>query len=143
MPVSFFNIDVPVKLKKKASIRSWIIQTINEHSKITGSINIILTTDLYLQKLNQDHLQKDYFTDIITFNFNENNSISGDLYISIERIEENANFFGVSISQELLRVIIHGILHLLGYDDQTDELSHEIRDAENKFLSLLTIADIV
>lgn len=143
MPVSFFNIDVPVKLKKKGIIRNWIIQTIKEHTKIAGSINIIITSDHYLRKLNQEHLQKDYFTDIITFNFNEDSLISGDLYISIERVEENAKLFGVTVSQELLRVIIHGILHLLGYDDNTDELRHEIRDAENKFLSLLTITDIV
>ncbi len=115
----------------------WISQTIINEGKTVGEINIIFCNDEYLLKINQEHLTHDYYTDIITFDYSENNLISGDLFISKDRVEENAEEYKVSFENELNRVIIHGILHLIGYNDKSESEIKEMRTKENYYLDKL------
>ncbi len=118
-------------------IRQKIIDLIILEGKKEGEISIIFCTDDYLLKINKDFLNHDYYTDIITFNYVSGNIISGDLFISVERVKENAKAFNVKFIEELERVILHGILHLIGYDDKTTEQKEEIRKKENYYLRRL------
>ncbi len=119
------------------SIRQKIVDLIILEGKMEGEISIIFCTDDYLLKINKDFLNHDYYTDIITFNYVSDNIISGDLFISVERVKENAKSFNVKFIEELERVILHGILHLIGYDDKTTEQKEEIRKKENYYLRRL------
>jgi probable rRNA maturation factor len=129
--VGFFNIDNKINLKNKKLIRNWIKTYISNYPKSLGEINIILVSDDYLLEMNIKHLGHNYYTDIITFNYNSGNSIAGDLYISIDRVKENASNFNVSVSYELLRIMIHGILHLLGFEDSSWEAKQKMTNEEN------------
>ncbi len=137
MAITFYNFDTDKKLKNKSIIRKLILSTIKEHKKLTGDINIIITSDSYLLSLNTKYLKRNYLTDIITFNYNDGNRVSGDLFISYERIKENAAKFKDSISRELLRVIIHGILHLLGFEDLKEAEINEMKKAEDLALKCI------
>ena len=102
------------------------------------NINYIFCSDDYLLKMNQEYLEHNYYTDIITFNYNETNTIKGDLFISYDRIKDNyITFQELSIERELLRVMTHGILHLIGFDDHTEEEKIIMREHENKSINLL------
>ena len=100
-------------------------------------LHIIFCSDDYLLDINKKYLNHDYFTDIITFNYNENNTIIGDLFISVDRVKENAKELKVDFNNELFRVIIHGVLHLCGYNDKTQDQLKEIRTKEDEFLGLI------
>ena len=100
----------------------------------TGPINIVFKNDEDLRQMNAEYLGHDYYTDIISFCYSEENVLSGDIFISIERVNENAIEFGMEKENELLRVIIHGILHLIGYKDRTDSEKREMRILEEKSL---------
>jgi len=115
-------------------VKKWIFNEIVSHTFTVGEINIIFCTDDYLLEINKKYLKHDFFTDIVTFNYNEGTHISGDLYLSIERIFENSKSFSVEFEKELHRVIIHGILHLLGYNDDTKEAKEIIHLLENSSL---------
>lgn len=133
--IYFENID-PVKIKinqVKSGIKSLIITELNK----VGVISIILCSDNYLLDINKKFLNHDYFTDIVTFNYCEGNIISGDLFISIDRIKENANLFNTSFNKELYRVIYHGVLHLIGYNDKTDDEKVIMRQKEDFYLNEL------
>jgi len=132
--IQIVELEQDVKIRNKNSLKSWIKKSIKSYNRITGNINIIIVSDNYLLHLNKTYLKKDCLTDIITFNFNNKNIISGDLFISLDRVKDNAADFGVSYSIELLRVIIHGILHLVGYDDKDKDQENEIRNEEDKAL---------
>ena len=103
--------------------------------KELGDISIIFVSDQYLLEMNQKYLNHDYFTDIITFDYCEHNTISGDLFISVDRVKENADSFNVDELTEIHRVMIHGVLHLCGYKDKTDEEEKNMRLLENKYLN--------
>ena len=103
--------------------------------KELGDISIIFVSDQYLLEMNQKYLNHDYFTDIITFDYCEDNVISGDLFISIDRVKENADSFNVDELTEIHRVMIHGVLHLCGYKDKTEEEEKNMRLLENKYLN--------
>jgi rRNA maturation RNase YbeY len=134
--INFFCEDVNFTLKNKAKIRTWIFDTIAQYNHKPQTINYIFCSDEHLRKVNVDFLQHDYYTDIITFDNAENDKeVAGDLYISIDRIKENAQDFGVSFDYELGRVMIHGVLHLIGYQDDTDESEAEMRTLESKALT--------
>jgi rRNA maturation RNase YbeY len=105
--------------------------------KNPGTINIVLTNDNYLQGLNIKYLGHNTYTDIITFDYVEKETINGDIFISLERVKENAQELGVSFKNEIHRVIIHGILHLLGYKDKTKLQKQDMRAKEDYYLSLL------
>ena len=131
-----FHILLPgYRLKKKRELRIWLNDVVRNEQKITGQIDIILCDDEHLLRLNQKHLHHDYYTDIITFNYTEcNDLISGDLYISLERVRENALKYKVTLQAELHRVMVHGILHLLGYSDGNLNEKTEMRKLEDRYL---------
>lgn len=133
--VSFFSVEIGGF--QLDGFSDSIPQLINEEGKETGEISIILCTDEELLTLNQTHLQHDYFTDILTFDYTIDPYISGDLYVSYDRIRENASAFSVSVDEELHRVVFHGVLHLLGYNDKTDGEKTQMSTKENYYLSKL------
>ena len=108
---------------------------VKEEGKLLGDVSVIFVSDDYLLEINQSYLNHDYYTDIITFDYCEQNVISGDLFISVDRVRENADVFNVDFGTELHRVIIHGVLHLCGYKDKTEENEKEMRILENKYLN--------
>jgi len=101
-----------------------------------GDINFIFCNDEYLLKINKEFLNHDYYTDIITFDYSENKIISGDLFLSLDRIRENANFFKIPLLDEILRVMIHGILHLVGYNDKNRNERKLMKEKENYYLEI-------
>ncbi|MFO7829863.1 MAG: rRNA maturation RNase YbeY [Bacteroidales bacterium] len=137
MEILFFNEDIDFKLPYQQLISQWIAETINSENYIPGQINIIFTSDKYLLSINKQYLSHNYFTDIITFNYCQDQTIHGDIFISIETVENNSIRFGVTFKKELFRVIIHGILHLIGYDDQADDDKVVMRKKENEYLDRL------
>ena len=114
----------------------WLFTCVNNYEPSVGEITYIFVSDEYLLKMNQDHLDHDYFTDIITFNYNQDNKVSGDLFISIDRIRDNANKISITFEQELKRVMIHGVLHLIGFNDSSEEEKTEMRNQEDMCLEL-------
>jgi rRNA maturation RNase YbeY len=114
----------------------WLSDAIVFEHKILGDINIILCTDSFLSELNQKYLSHDTFTDIITFDFSENNILSGEIYISIDRIKENASIFGNTVFNELHRIMIHGVLHLCGYNDKSKKEKEQMILKEDHYLSI-------
>ncbi len=136
--IYFFEEEIDFKIKNKKNIRSWIQQTILAENHILKEINFIFCSDAYLLKINQDYLQHDTYTDIITFDNSETEKeIIGDIFISIERVSENAKIYGITMMQELNRIIIHGTLHLLGYKDKTAKNKKLMTDKENFYLLTL------
>jgi len=123
----------PLTINQKNIIKG-INKLILSELKSVGNINIIFCSDDYLLKMNEQYLNHDYYTDIITFDYVENSLISGDLFISVERVKENAVKFGESFIRELYRVIFHGVLHLTGYSDKLDEEKVVMRKKENFYL---------
>ena len=132
--ILFHNADTSYILKNKRIISSWITDTIKEEEKQLEEISYIFCTDDYLLKINQEHLNHDTYTDIITFDYTENGIISSEIYISADRVRENAKNLGVAALEEMHRVIIHGVLHLCGYKDKSDLQSQEMRGKENYYL---------
>ncbi len=138
MNIQFFTEDTNYKFHKKRLIREWIKKTIRDHGFLISQLNYIFCSDLYLLEINRKHLNHDYYTDIITFdNSDEEKMIESDVFVSIDRVNENAAKEKISFELELYRVIIHGVFHLLGYDDKVDEQKKEMRKKENEYLSLL------
>lgn len=136
MPISFFAEDVKMPELDVLKVKAWINQVVENNNKETGNINFIFCSDKYLLEINQKYLNHDYYTDIVTFNYCEENVIAGDIFISIERVAENAKIFK-SGNTELFRVIIHGVLHLLGFNDSTPAEQTEMRTKEDECLSNL------
>ncbi len=131
----FGNISITQFDKEKT--REWIQTVISNEGENPGTLQFILLNDDKLLEFNQTYLKHDTLTDIITFNYNEEyEGISGDIFISYDRIVENAAKYEVTIINELLRVIVHGVLHLLGYDDHDDASRELMRNRENYYLSL-------
>lgn len=136
--ITFFFEDIEsssISIDLKAAER-WLFTCIEKYQKSIGQITYIFVSDEYLLKMNQDHLDHDYYTDIITFNYNQDNIISGDLFISIDRIEDNAKKISTTFAEELKRVMIHGVLHLIGFNDHSEEEKTEMRKQENFCLDL-------
>ena len=136
--IRFFNKDIKFDLEKKLVFKKWIKTVVEQYDCKVGDLNVIFCNDLYILEINRQFLSHDYYTDIITFDYSEDNIINGELYISIDTVRANALEYGQSFPDELHRVIIHGALHLCGLDDHCDEDIKEMRDAENSALDLLS-----
>lgn len=132
--VRFFSADIPQRTKSQRKIARWIHVVIGRHGAKPGEIQIILCSDAYLLAMNKQYLRHDYLTDIITFGTGEGTDVSGELYISRERVMENAREFGHPFQEELERVIVHGVLHLLGFEDKNPNQRANMRVEEDKML---------
>lgn len=135
--VQFYSQNIPFVLKNKNVIRKWIQLVIEQKNKKMGPVSIVFCDDNYLHEMNVNYLNHDTLTDIITFDYTENSVISGDLFISRERVIDNAKSMSITRSEELNRVMIHGILHLIGFKDKTEKDQAEMTNQENKALELL------
>ena len=118
-------------------MKSWIQEVIRLNKHQTGHLSFVFCTDDYLLEVNKKFLNHDYYTDIITFDYNESNIVSGDFIISIDRVKENALIHKCTFHIELYRVIIHGVLHLLGFSDKSEIQQKEMRESEDLYLSQL------
>ena len=134
MKIFFHKEDVETELEEKERIKKWIKATINSEGKKGETINIIITSNNNIRFLNRKYLKRNYMTDIITFNFNRDNIISGDLFLNPDTIKKNAKRYKIKFSEEVLRVIIHGVLHLIGYNDKNNEEKLVMREKENYYL---------
>jgi len=135
-PAIYFFFETPVTLKDRTGIKKLIASVFRKEGKKLGSLNYIFCTDKRLLKINQDFLKHDYYTDIITFELSPKGlPIEGEIYISVDRVKENAITEETSFKQELLRVILHGALHLCGYKDKTAAQVKLIRQKEEFYFS--------
>lgn len=137
MAISFNFIETKDVVSQKNKVKSWIKSVAEKRGFKVGEISYIFCSDDYLLDINKTYLKHDFYTDIITFDYTDAKKISGDLYISIDRIRDNAQELNLSFEQELHRVIIHGVLHLLGLKDKTEEEAKEMRKAEEECLKSL------
>lgn len=122
---------------KRRKITNWIKAVAEGYRKKTGDIAFIFCSDEKILEINNQYLQHDYYTDIITFDYSENDTISGDLFISLDTVKSNADQFGTDYNTELNRIIIHGVLHLCGINDKAPGEREHMTECENKALSLL------
>lgn len=120
------------------NLKLWLEHIILSEGKKMGDINYIFCDDEYLLKINQDYLQHDYYTDIITFDYVKGKKISGDIFVSVTRVSENAPLLSKSFEEELHRVIAHGVLHLCGYKDKTEDEIKEMRSKEDFYLNAIS-----
>lgn len=134
--ISYFTEDIKFNFKSKRLTNRWLTLVAESEIRRVGDISVIFCSDPYILSVNQRYLQHDYYTDIITFDYCEGDRLSGDLFISIDTVRENASEYGTEFEDELNRVIVHGILHLIGYDDHTPEDVAEMRKKEDYYLSL-------
>ncbi len=132
-----FNYETDFELSDEVALETWVEQIISNKGFEPGEINFIFCDDEYLHRLNVEFLQHDTLTDVISFDNSLGKLISGDVFISVERVKENASDFNVTFDEELHRVMIHGILHFLGFKDKTLEDEKLMRQEENNALSLL------
>lgn len=123
-------------LSNEAQLISWLLQVVKEEDKELQTINYIFCNDDYLLEINKEYLSHDYYTDVISFPYSLS-PIHGDIFISVDRVKENAENFSSSFDKELHRVMVHGLLHFIGYNDKDDLLKKEMTEKENQFLKLL------
>jgi rRNA maturation RNase YbeY len=131
--IYFYNEDVNYRLLGKKKIRLWLLSVIKQEKKQMGDISFVFCSDEDLLEINRQYLSVDYLTDVITFDFTEN-FISGDIFISVDRVKENSKHYKQKYFQEMLRVILHGVLHLLGYKDKTEKEIKQMREKEGYYL---------
>ena len=134
-----FNYETSFKLTNEIQIATWISDVILSENKKEGEINYIFCDDNYLLNLNNQYLNHDTLTDIISFDYSVGNELHGDIFISVERVEENAVDFSVGFEEELKRVLVHGILHYCGYKDKTEEQEKEMRQKENEKIKMFHV----
>ena len=134
--IRYFCEDIRFTYKNKLANNRWLKMVAGSEIRKIGDINIIFCSDNYILDVNMKYLQHDYFTDIITFDYCEGKVLSGDLFISVDSVRENSIEFGTDFGEELHRVIVHGVLHLIGYDDHTEEDKKVMRQKENYYLQM-------
>jgi probable rRNA maturation factor len=137
--ISFQTQDIELVLKEKNRIRLWIVDAIRNEGKKTGDITYIFCTDEYLLGMNQQYLQHDDYTDVITFDYTEGDRVSGDIFISVERILDNSMQLKTTPVDELHRVMIHGVMHLCGYKDKKPKERTNMTVKENQYLEMLSL----
>ena len=134
--IRYFCEDIRFTFKNKLANNRWLKMVAGSEIRKIGDINVIFCSDNYILDVNMKYLQHDYFTDIITFDYCEGKVLSGDLFISVDSVRENSIEFGTDFEEELHRVIVHGVLHLIGYDDHTEEDKKVMRQKENYYLQM-------
>ncbi len=134
--ITFHFEDTKFEFKRKVLTRKWLKLVAESEIRRVGDIAVIFCSDNYILDVNRRYLEHDYFTDIITFDYCEGDRLSGDLFISVDTVRENSVEYGTDFDEELDRVIVHGVLHLIGYDDHTEEETAQMRAKENYYLSL-------
>lgn len=135
--INFFGEEINIPINDEKKYKHWIENAVLEEAFNLGDLNIIFCSDDYLLKINREYLNHNYYTDIVTFDYSVESIKSGDLFISVDRVTENAKQYEVSFDNELSRVIIHGVLHLIGYGDANDEDKAQMRNLEDKYLKKL------
>ena len=137
MPVHFSNSEIKFNLKNKAKLKAWIKAVIEKEKLIQGDLYYVFVSDEELLRMNQQFLNHDTFTDIITFDYREDKTVNGEIYISIDRVRENAEKYKTTFENELHRVMIHGVLHICGYKDKTKAAKELMRKMEDQSLKRL------
>ena len=129
--------DIRFTLKNRINLKKWITAVALEEQKRVGELSFIFCSDEYLLEINKQYLNHDYYTDVITFDYSENNRISGDVFISVDTVIVNAKDYRQTFESELYRVMVHGVLHLCEYGDHSDEEKQQMRAKENYYLEKL------
>ena len=137
MSIFFHKENVSFSIDEEFIVK-WVKKSVNSLGFDVGELSFIFCSDEYLKKINIEYLSHDFFTDVITFDYSMKKLLFGDIYISTDRVKENAKTYSSSFKEELFRVIIHGVLHLCGFNDKTEEEKTLIRSKENEFLSSTT-----
>lgn len=135
--IVFATEETKFNFKSRRLVKQWITDAVKSENAVPGDISVIFCSDPYLLEMNKKYLGHDYYTDVITFDYVEGNVISGDIYISVDTVKANAEEYGATFEEELHRVIIHGVLHLLGYDDHEENDIAKMRERENHYLGKL------
>jgi rRNA maturation RNase YbeY len=135
LSIKVFYDDIKFRIKGSRKVLKNIELLISGENKVAGDLSFIITDDESLRQINIEFLEHDYYTDVITFNYNEGKIINGEIYLSIDRIRENSRTYNASREKELQRVLIHGVLHLLGYDDKDEKSKSEMRSREDYWLN--------
>jgi rRNA maturation RNase YbeY len=136
LKIRIFYDDIRFRLRGSKNILKLIEKVIEKENKLSGDLNFIITKDINIKKINKEFLNHDYYTDVIAFGYNENKIINGEVYISFDTVKINANNYKVSLKNELLRVMIHGTLHLCGYRDGNKEKKESMKIIEDRWLKI-------
>ena len=134
LKIKFFYDRINYRIKRSKEVRNLIEKVIRKGNKVPGDLNFIITNDKIVRKLNIEYLDHNYFTDVIAFDYSENVVLNGEVYISIDTVKKNAVKYKVSLNSEIIRVIIHGTLHLCGIDDKSSEEKNIMRELEDKWI---------
>jgi probable rRNA maturation factor len=134
-----FNYELEFQLENEEQLSLWISNVITSENKREGDINYILCDDEYLLEINKQYLNHDYYTDIISFDYSIGNELHGDIFVSIERVRENAMVYEVTFDEELKRVLAHGVLHYCGYSDKTEEEGLIMRSKEDEKIKMFHV----
>ncbi|MDR0864627.1 MAG: rRNA maturation RNase YbeY [Candidatus Symbiothrix sp.] len=137
MAIFYNTVDVRLPKIKRRDTSRWIKNVVSQYQKRVGAVAYIFCSDAEILRINKQYLNHDYYTDIITFDYSENDVISGDLFISLDTVKSNSEQFGTDYWEELHRVLIHGILHLCGFKDKSPEDEKVMREKENEALILM------
>jgi probable rRNA maturation factor len=141
LSIRIFYDETVFRLRKSRKAMEIVGEIIAKEGRTTGDLSFVITNDERLKQINVEFLEHDYYTDVITFNYNEKNEVNGEIYISLDRVKENSLNYNVSLEAELLRVIMHGVLHLVGFDDTNDKKRNKMREMEEYWLSSLKKKD--
>jgi probable rRNA maturation factor len=139
--ISFSTNEIKFRLKNKAQVREWLELFTHQAGFTIDNLSIVFCSDEFLLEMNRTYLNHDYFTDIISFDYSNKERLSGELFISIDRIKENAHERNLLFNDEILRVIAHGVLHLMGYKDKTKKEAVSMRQAEDTALFIYNKQD--
>lgn len=139
MKLTNFHYETDFKLGDESAYRKWVQAVIASEGRKEGELNYIFSTDENLHKININYLKHNTLTDIISFDYSEGNVLGGDIFISVERVRENAETYKVSFSEELLRVMAHGLLHYCGYKDKTEEDTALMRKKEDEKIAMFHV----
>lgn len=134
--ISFHSEGVSTKTPSKRLLKAWIKEFVSNHGKKVGELAFVFCSDEKILEVNQNFLQHDYYTDIITFDYCEGEIVSGDIFISVERVKENATSHNAEYNTELIRVLAHGVLHLIGFQDKSHKKKKEMTENEDLCISL-------